>query len=232
MRRRTMAGTAAGVLALAAGTTAIAAPGGGPLGLLGDREERHGEEAQALGKKLGVAPRRVERALHEVRRERREARQDAFAAELAKRLDVPAADAERALERGFAATRPELRRGFERGKRSERGEQPNRGARAERRERRDELAGAIAGELDKSPGEVTRALGAIRAERIEQRLGEAVRAGRLTEGQADEILERAKSGEAPGLHRLGRPFGPPGGGHRRGGPGGPGLGGPPEGGGL
>lgn len=47
MRRRTMAATAAGVLALAAGTTRQPRPGGGPLGLEGLQALARGEAAEA-----------------------------------------------------------------------------------------------------------------------------------------------------------------------------------------
>jgi len=208
-----MAAIAGAALALAAVTTALATPGDGPLALLGggggDRDERRAEHARALGEKLGVDPGRVERALGEINSERREARQDALARAVAERLDVPAGDAERAVERAFAVTRPE--RGLPRPERGERGEKGG------------PLARAIANELDKRPQEVREALQAFRRERLEQRLPEAVREGRLTERQADELRERIKSRRGRGLGRRGGPgFGPPHGGH------GPGFGPPPE----
>ena len=215
MRRRTMAAIAGAALALAAVTTALATPGDGPLALLGggDRDERRAEHARALGEKLGVDASRVERALGEIHSERREARQDALARAVAERLAVPAGDAERAVERAFAVTRPE--RGLPRPEHGERGEKGG------------PLTRAIANELDKRPQEVREALRAFRRERLEQRLAEAVREGRLTERQADELRERIESRRGRGLGPHGRPgFGPPHGDH------GPGFGPPPEEGGL
>ncbi|CAA9508243.1 MAG: hypothetical protein AVDCRST_MAG17-1830 [uncultured Solirubrobacterales bacterium] len=203
-RRKTVAASAVAVLTLAAGTTAIAAPGG-PLGLFEDRDDRRAEQAQALGEKLGVAPARVERALDEVHRERHEERRDEMAKALAERLNVPQADAERALDRAFAAKRDRREGPPEPGVRGERG---------------GTMAQAIASELDKSPAAVRRALTEIRRERFEARLAEGVEEGRITEEQAKEIREQAESGR-------GRGFGPPhvGSGHGPGG-GGPSGGGP------
>ena len=191
-RKKTVAASVVAVLALAAGTTAIAAPGDGPLGLFKGAGDRRAEQAQALGEKLGVEPARVERALDEVLRERHEERQDEMARALAERLKVPQADAERALERAFAA------------KRDRRDGPPER---RERGERGGAMAQVIATELDKTPEQVKEALTAIRRERFEARLAEGVREGRITEDQAKEIRERAEAGG-------GRGFGP-----RHGGPG-------------
>jgi len=214
-RKKVVAASVAAVLALAAGTTALAAPRGGPLGLFGDDGDRRAEQAEALGKKLGVDPARVDRAMQEVHQERHEARQDEMAKALAARLNVSQADAERALERAFAAKRAEFERA------------PEPGAGPDRGEHRGGLAKAIAVELDKTPAEVKKALTAIRRERFEVRLAEAVKEGRITQKQADEIRKQMKSGDGPG-------FGPPHGGPmhgRGGGPGGfGGPGGPPQGG--
>lgn len=191
-RKKTVAASVVTALALAAGTAAIAAPGGGPLGLFKEGDDRRADQAQALGKKLGVDPARVERALDEVHRERHEAREAEMARALAERLKVPQADAERALERAFAA------------KRDGREGPPEPG---ERRERGGAMAQAIATELDKTPEQVKEALTAIRRERFETRLAEGVKEGRITEDQAKEIREQAEAGG-------GRGFGP-----RHGGPG-------------
>lgn len=235
-RKRTVAAGVGGVLALAAAATAIAAPGGGPLGVFDDRGERQAEQARALGEKLGVAPGRVERALREIHAERREAREDEMARALAERLEVSAADAERALERAFAEKRERRADG-----------PPQPGERRERDERGGRLATAIAAALDKEPAEVRQALTEIRRERLDARLAEAVREDRLTQEQADEIRQRVESGRGPGFgrHGGGRGHGPGahglggGGGHGprglglrgesgTGGPDGPG--GPPDGG--
>ena len=228
MRRRTkiVAASVAAVLALAAGTTAIAATGGGPLGLFGDRDDHRAEEAQALGKKLGVDPARVDRAMQEVHQERRDARRDEMSAALAKKLGVPQADVARALDKAFAAKRAEFDRARESGQRPDRGE---------RGEHRDELARAVAAEVNKPPEEVQKALEAVHQERFEVRLAEGVKEGRITEKQADEIRREMKPG-----------FGPGHGGPGHGGPGGhggfggagpdgpdrPGGDGPPDGGGF
>ena len=207
-RKKTVAASVVAVLALAAGTTAIAAPGG-PLGLFDDGDDWRAEQAQALGEKLGVEPARVERALDEVHRDRHEARQDEMAKALAERLNVPQADAERALDRAFAAKRDRREGPPEPGARGERGERGERGG---------AKAQAIASELDKTPEEVRTALTEIRKERFEARLADAVEEGRITEEQAKEIREQAES-------RRGRGFGPP-----HGGPGhGPSHGGGPQG---
>lgn len=226
-RKRIVAAAVVGALALAAGTTALAAPDGGPLGLFGDRDERRAEHARALGEKLGVDPARVDRALEEVHRERHEAREDEMARALAERLDVSARDAERALEAAMASRYDARRERL-----------PAPGERPERRERdRDggPFVEALAKELDKSTGEVKEALGAVREAKFEARLGEAVKEGRITEEQAKEIRERAESGRGRGFGQPGPGFGPPPHGGPMGGPGdgpgghGGGHGGPPGG---
>lgn len=217
-RKKIAAAAVAGVLALAAGATAItaiAAPGGGPLGLLGGGEDRRTEEAQALGKKLGVDPARVSRALEEVHRERHAARQAEMAKALAEKLDVPPAEAERALQAAFAA-KPQTRRdrADDQGERRDRGERERDGG---------PLVDALAKELGKSRAEVKKALDEIHQERFEAKLAEAVKEGQISEDQAKEIRERAKEDGGGGF---GPPHGGPGG---FGGPGGPGGHGGPEG---
>lgn len=209
-RKRTAAAAVTGALALAAGTTALAAPDGAPLGLFGDRDERRAEHARALGEKLGVDPARVDRALEEVHRERHEAHENELARALAERLDVSAEDAERALEAAMAS-KLEVRRA----------RVPAPGERLERRDRvRDggPLVEALAKELDKSAGEVKKALDAIREAKFEARLAEAVKEGRITEEQAKEIRERAESRRGPGFGPPGLGFGPPPDGGPMGGP--------------
>lgn len=88
------------------------------------------------------------------------------------------------------------------------------------------LADALAAELGLDADEVAAALEKVQTdlraemqtehlERLEERLAEAVEAGELTQEEADEVLERAESGELRGPGRRGGH-----GGH--GGPGGPG----------
>lgn len=202
--KKTVAATVGAALAAAAATTAIAAPGNSPLGLIEDRDELRAEHAKALGEKLDVEPARVHRALREVHRERHEAHEDEMAKALSEKLGVSAGDAERALERAFASVRTQ---------RVEPAPAP--GERPEGVDPHRELAQAIAKELDKGADEVGEALRAIHVERLERHLEEAVEARRLTREQADEIREHARSGPAPRFGR--RPRGVPG----------PGLGPPP-----
>ena len=96
-----------------------------------------------------------------------------------------------------------------------------------RAEMQASLADALAAELGLDADEVAAALEKVQTdlraemqaehlERLEERLAEAVEAGELTQEEADEVLERAESGELRGPGRRG--------GH--GGPGGPGDRGP------
>ena len=76
------------------------------------------------------------------------------------------------------------------------------------------LADALAAELGLDADEVAAALGKVQTdlraemqtehlERLEERLAEAVEAGELTQEEADEVLERAESGELRGPGRRG-----------------------------
>jgi hypothetical protein len=67
---------------------------------------------------------------------------------------------------------------------------------------------ALAKALGKSEGEVREARQAIRRAFLEARLDAAVRAGRITERQADEIRKRIEQGGHPGSW-FGGPHGPP-----------------------
>lgn len=216
-RRKTIAVATAAALALAAGATALAAPAGGPLGMFEDHDQHRDEHARALGKKLGVEPARVSRALDEVQREHQEAREDEMAKALAERLDVSRTAAERALEKAFAATRPGLEsRRVEVLPVPRRDEVPPEGGkRAKVVDHHADLAAAIAKELEKSAGEVERALKEIHTERIREHLAQAVEAGGLGAHQAKGIEKRAESGRGlgppPGFHGPGGGFegGPP-----------------------
>ena len=81
------------------------------------------------------------------------------------------------------------------------------------------LADALAAELGLDADEVAAALGKVQTdlraemqtehlERLEERLAEAVEAGELTQEEADEVLERAESGELRGPGRRGGHGGP------------------------
>jgi len=195
---------AAAVGTLAAAGTAVAGPG--PLGdVFGeDREERRQEFARDLASKLdGVSAEQVERALREVHEERRAEHRREMARALAAELDgVSAREVEQALEKAHEQTRQSF----------EEGDRP-------RRVDRDAFVETLARELDKSEAEVRNALRAARRKRLESKLEEAVREGRISEQRADEIRERIEEGP-PFLfrHRVGPPGLP--------GPGG--FGGPPS----
>lgn len=81
------------------------------------------------------------------------------------------------------------------------------------------LADALAAELGLDADEVAAALEKVQTdlrtemqtehlERLEERLAEAVEAGELTQEEADEVLERAESGELRGPGRRGGHGGP------------------------
>lgn len=210
---------AAGVLALGVGATAVAAPNGdGPLGgVFGpDRQERKAEQAKDLAKELNLPEARVRKAIERVGEKRRAEHQAERAKELAKRLGVSESDAAKALAKGREA----LRKEFQANRGQNNGMPPFRGA-------HQAFLKAVAGELHKSTAEVKKALEDIRKDKLDAALAEAVKDGRLTQKQADEIKKRAAQGPMR-MHfrgRRGAPgFGPPGG------PGGPPPGGPPPGG--
>jgi hypothetical protein len=204
---------AASVGALAVGGTAIAAPGDGPLGLLGgDPEERRAEFARDLASKLeGVNANEVERALEQVQQERRAEHRAELARDLAAQLEgVSAEEAEQALDKA----QEQLRQ-----------------SRGEDFRPRDNFIETLARELDKSEDQIEKALADARRARLDQKLDEAVKEGRISEGRANGIRERIEEGPPFGRGRFGRRggFGPGGhfGGHFGGPP--PDLEGPPPG---
>ncbi len=88
-----------------------------------------------------------------------------------------------------------------------------------RAEMQGALADALAAELGLDADEVAAALEKVQTdlrtemqtehlERLEERLAEAVEAGELTQEEADEVLERAESGELRGPGRRGGHGGP------------------------
>jgi hypothetical protein len=192
---------------LAAGGTAVAAGAGGFVG--GNPEQRDAELAKDLASKLnGVSASEVQRALGQVRDERRARHRHEEAAAIAAELTgVSAGDVEKALAK-LEADRPRGR-GF--------------------RPRRDGFAADLAKELGKSRAEVRKALRAAHRKRFEAGLAEAVKEGRITQAQADKIKKRFGSGRMGFRHGGPGPHGPGGpgfGGPPPGGPG-PGFAGPP-----
>jgi hypothetical protein len=193
MRRPIAIAATAG--ALAVGGTAIAAPGGGPFGLLGGSPEEHETEfARDIASKLdGVSADQVERALEQVREERHAERQAELARALASELDgVSADEIERALDKAHQRMEQEFKQG----------EPPE----------RDVFVETLAQELDKSEDQIREALQAAHRARFERKLDDAVESGRIGEERAKEIRERFEDGP-PGFR------GGPGFGGRRGGPG-------------
>jgi hypothetical protein len=194
----------AGVLAAAVFATASASGDGGPFGILGDGpDERRSEYAKDLANELGIDKDRVENAIENVERQRREAFEDEHAKALAGKLDVSVEDAERALEEAHKGFRKELRDGLK--------TPPTPG---EKHVFRADIAKEIADALDKDVDEVREALRDIAREKLESKLDEAVKQGRLSEEQADRIRERIESGKfgppGPMLEKHGGPGMPPG----------------------
>ncbi|MDQ3588149.1 MAG: hypothetical protein M3375_07375 [Actinomycetota bacterium] len=190
MRHKKAAAGTATVLALGAGATAVAAPtGAGPLGgVFGPSpQERRAEQARDLAKELKLPEQRVRQAIDRVGEKRRAEHQAERAKELAKRLDVSDEDAARALAKGREA----LSKEFE-SSRGDDGLRP-RGA-------RDAFLETVAGELDKRTDEVRRALQDVRRDRLNAKLAKAVKEGRLTQKQADQVKEHAE--KAPRHFRL------------------------------
>jgi hypothetical protein len=216
MRPKMIALGIAGVLAVAIGATASASGGGGPLGFLGgDPKEQRAQYAKDLAGELGIDADRVEKAIESVEQKRRDAFESEQAKALADKLDVSEADSKKALEAGFAA----MRNHAVPPKPPARGRLPD-----------DPFVKAVADSLNKDAADVRKALRDIARDKLESKLDEAVKSGRLSKEQADRIRKRIESGNGEfGFRMHGRGHGPGGPGH---GPGGPGPGmawGPPPG---
>jgi hypothetical protein len=196
MRRPIAVAAAAGALAVAG--TAMAATKGGPIGTLfrADHADRQAQFSKDLASKLGngVTGDQVSKALDQVRQDREAQERADLAKGLASKLGVSQSDVESALQKAET----QARRGFQRG-------QPP----------KDDFAATLAKELGKKESDVRNAFRSLQQDRLNARLDQLVKDGRLTQSQADQIKKRLKNGR-PGFRV-----------HRRGphGPGGPGPGG-------
>jgi hypothetical protein len=163
---------AAVLASLAVGGTAIAASQS-PLAGPRDREAQFARELAAdLGH--GVTAADVQRALAKRRARHLAARRAELARALAPRLDVGVSAVEQALGKAQA----NLHQAFESGRR------PDPGL----------FVRTLAQELNKSESQVRQALQAARRELLDRRLDAAVKAGRLTQQQADAIRRRVEQG--------------------------------------
>jgi hypothetical protein len=165
-RMRRPIAIAAAVGTLLAGGTAVAA-GGRPF-FGPDNKDRDAELAKELAQRLdGVSADQIQKALDDLRHDKRAEFRKQQAEDLAKHLDgVSVADVEKALAKVEGDMRPKLR---------------------ERGRHRVDLIAALAKELGKSESDVRKAFQAAQKERFEAQLDEAVKQGRLTRKQADRI---------------------------------------------
>jgi hypothetical protein len=176
-RMRRPIAIAAAVGTLLAGGTAIAA-GGRPFDRVfgGDRQDRDAELAKELASRLdGVSAGQVEKALEDLRHDKRAEFRKQQAQDLAKHLDgVSVTDVEKALAK------------VESGLQSK--------ARGDRGLHRVDFVAALAKELGKSESDVRKAFQAAQKERFDARLDEAVKQGHLTQKQADRIKKNFDNG--------------------------------------
>jgi hypothetical protein len=170
------------VAALAAAGTAIAASDA-PTANLRTRDAQFARELAAnLGH--GVTAAEVQRALQKVREQHVATRRAELARALAPRLNLSV----NTVEQGLEKAQGQIRQAFESGKR------PDPGL----------FVRTLAQELDKSESQVREALQAARRELLNKRLDAAVRAGRLSQQQADAIRRRVEQGA--GRFWLGRGY--------------------------
>jgi hypothetical protein len=158
------------VAMLAAAGTAIAATDSQPA------NPQQGQFARELAANLGhgITATEVQRALDKIREQHMAARRAELARALAPRLDLNVTTVEQAL----AKAQGQLHQAFEAGRR------PDPAA----------FVRTLAQELNKSESEVRGALQAARRELLDKRLDAAVKAGRLTQQQADAIRRRVEPG--------------------------------------
>lgn len=161
-----------GVLVAALAASSALAVTGNPL-TRKDSNDRQQRQAAALGKKLGIAPSKVSKALSEIHADRREARRTRRASELAKHLGVSPTAARNALAKGRGAARA-----------AGKSTKPGKAFRA-----------AVAKELGKSPAEVGEALKGMRRTKLTERLSAAERNGTITKKRADKLRKRIASGK-------------------------------------
>lgn len=161
-----------GVVVAALAASSALAVTGNPLAKK-DANDRQQRQAAALGKKLGIPPSKVSKALSEIHADRREARQTRRASELAKRLGVSPTAARNALAKGRDAAQA-----------AGKGNKPGKAFRA-----------AVAKELSKRPAEVGKALKGMRKAKLTERLSTAERNGTITKKRADKLRKRIASGK-------------------------------------
>ena len=164
------------VAMLAGAGTAIAASDSPPAGPLGREAQFARELAANLGH--GVTAAEVQRALEKIRERHMAARRAELARALAPRLDLGVSTVESALEKAQG----QMHQAFESGRR------PDPGL----------FVRTLAQELSRNESQVRAALQAARRELLDKRRDAAVKAGRLTQQQADAIRQRVERRGASG----------------------------------